>query len=302
MDKNQIQKVRNEVKEYKDRTGKSYNQISKLLLGQYSSSSISLFAAGKYEGNEASIASNLQKLLDEEKQQFSQPSMTHQIVQTETMRNLWKVGRYSKNRKKLCVVTGKPGTGKSVATLAFARKYGGVILIEAVPTISPKELMLLLHEELKLSTSGSIHSMFKEVERKLVDSNTILIVDEAENLPKKCLELVRRLWDLTSIGVLLVGTNMLIQNLRGRKGEFAQLYSRIGLAYEVEVIGEKDAQAIIDANLPGMNGLWRVIYSHSKKNARHLGNLLDAIRVLAEDGNKITEDLIEEAATTLIIS
>jgi hypothetical protein len=300
MDKNHIEKIRTELNDYRERTGVSFKRISNSLAGLYGASTISLFASGKYTGDETALAVNLQKFLDEEKQSISSHPKQLQVVQIQTLREIIKVGKYAKDQKKLCVITGEPGTGKSIAVKAFRNKYTGIILIEAVPTIGPKELMKLLHAELRLSETGSIHSMFKEVEKRLSDSNTIVVVDEAENLPKRCLELVRRLWDLASIGVLLVGTNQLIRNLRGRRGEFAQLYSRVGLAHEVGVLNEKDAQEIISANLPGVNSLWRVIFSHSKKNARHLGNLLDAIRIVAGDTGRVTEDLIEEAATTLI--
>lgn len=299
---NYIEKVRLELNNYRKLTGTSFKKISASLAGAYSASTISLFAANKYTGDETPLAAKLQKYIDEEKNRLTTSIKTQQVVTTQTMRELFKVAKYAKDQKKLCVVTGDPGTGKSIAVKEFTEKYSGVILIEAVPTISPSELFKLLHSELKLSGLGSIHSMFKETEDRLKETNIILIIDEAENLPKRCLELVRRLWDLSKIGVLLVGTTQLIKNLRGRRGEFAQLYSRVGLAHEVGVLNERDAQEIIQANLPGVNALWRVIYSHSKRNARHLGNLLDAIRVVAGEEGHITEDLIEEAATTLIIS
>ncbi len=302
MDQQLIEKVRKELNEYKKQTGRSFDSISKSIRSQYSASSISLFASGKYTGDEAAIASIIQKFIDEEKQHLVGTANVLHIVKTQTLAELMKVGKYAKDQKKLCVVTGEPGTGKSIAVKEFAEKYSGVILIEAVPTITPSELFKLLHSELKLSGEGTIHSMFMETKERLRDTKILLIIDEAENLPKRCLELVRRIWDLSNIGVLLVGTNHLIKNLRGRRGEFAQLYSRVGLAHEVGKLTEKDAQEIISANMPGVGNLWRIIYSHSKKNARHLGNLLDAIRIIAGDGGKVTEDLIEEAATTLIMS
>ena len=49
-----------------------------------------------------------------------------------------------------------------------------------------------------------------EVVNKLNNSGRLLIIDEAENLPYRALEITRRIHDKTAVGVLLVGRNILL--------------------------------------------------------------------------------------------
>ena len=66
-----------------------------------------------------------------------------------------------------------------------------------------------------------------EVVRKLNQSGRLLIIDEAENLPYRALEITRRIHDKTGIGVLLIGRSILLENLKGFNNQYDQLYSRV---------------------------------------------------------------------------
>ena len=57
--------------------------------------------------------------------------------------------------------------------------------------------------------------------------NRLLIVDEAENLPYRALEITRRIHDKTGVGVLLIGRSILLENLKGYNNQYDQLYSRV---------------------------------------------------------------------------
>ena len=54
-----------------------------------------------------------------------------------------------------------------------------------------------------------------------------MIIDEAENLPYRALEIARRIHDKTGVGVLLVGRSILLENLKGYNNQYDQLYSRV---------------------------------------------------------------------------
>jgi DNA transposition AAA+ family ATPase len=72
--------------------------------------------------------------------------------------------------------------------------------------------------------------MFLDIIDKLKSSGRLNIIDEAEPLPYKSLELLRRIYDKAQVGILLVGMPRLIMNLKGEKRQYAQLYSRVGIA------------------------------------------------------------------------
>ncbi|MEV9348723.1 ATPase, partial [Klebsiella pneumoniae] len=72
------------------------------------------------------------------------------------------------------------------------------------------------------------------------------LIDEAENLPYRALEVIRRIHDKAGVGVVLAGMPRLIINLKGKRGEYAQLYSRVGFALDLqEKLPQADLQQIL---------------------------------------------------------
>jgi DNA transposition AAA+ family ATPase len=116
--------------------------------------------------------------------------------------------------------------GKTDAVKAYANDDPDVIPVEAAIGMTAKAMFSELAQRVGLDGEGSTNDLFVEVCRKLKGSDRMIIIDEAENLAYRTLEFVRRTYDMAKIGVLLVGTRRLITNLRGRRGQYAQLYSR----------------------------------------------------------------------------
>lgn len=305
MDTQNIEKIRKEFNQWREAYKLSYKKIASQIGNVFSATTLSLFADDKYSGDSSAVARILQKYLRQEKEKIiSTASSTEMIYhKTSGMLKLWQLAKYAKHRHRLCVVTGEPGTGKSVAIHQFCEAHSGIIRIECVKTFTPRSMLLHFHEELKLDGSGSVHNLFVEVVQRLKESDMLIILDEAENLKTDCLEIARRIWDLTNCGVLLVGTGRLIRNLRGRTGELKQLYSRVAMSVEISTLRKEDAREIIETNLGDLAAdKWEMIFALSKKNARHLANLIEAIKSIAEvNGGKIDNKVITDAAQLLII-
>ena len=100
-------------------------------------------------------------------------------------------------------------------------------MIESDSGYTAKSLLKEIHRRLALSGKGSVYDLMGEVVNKLNQSGRLLIIDEAENLPYRALEITRRIHDKTGVGVLLVGRNILFENLRGFNNQYDQLYSRV---------------------------------------------------------------------------
>lgn len=60
--------------------------------------------------------------------------------------------------------------------------------------------------------------MFSDIVDKLKSSGRLIIIDEAEHLPYKSLELVRRIYDKANVGILLVGMPATIKLLTEATG------------------------------------------------------------------------------------
>ena len=61
--------------------------------------------------------------------------------------------------------------------------------------------------------------MVSGIVKKLKGSGRMIIIDEAEHLPYKALELLRRVHDKAGMGVLLVGLPRLIHKIMEGRGE-----------------------------------------------------------------------------------
>ena len=55
---------------------------------------------------------------------------------------------------------------------------------------------------------------------------------------------IRRIYDKAQVGILLVGMPRLIMNLKGEKRQYAQLYSRVGIATKLNPLTEEDKELI----------------------------------------------------------
>jgi hypothetical protein len=159
-----------------------------------------------------------------------------------------------------------------------------------------------LHKKVGLCGSGSLHNLFSEAVAKLKGSGRLLIIDEAEHLKYKSLEIIRRLHDFTGIGVLLVGMPRLLGNLRGLKGEYAQLYSRVGIKAVLTPLRQTDTEEIVQAALPGSNGIWKVFHEKTGGNARLLDKLVKRSSRVAElNHTPITPEVVDAALQSLLI-
>lgn len=149
---------------------------------------------------------------------------------------------------------------------------------------------------------GSIHSMFEDIIDKLEDSGRLIIIDEAENLPPRALDITRRINDRAHVGILLVGLPRLIQNLRGKRGEYTYLYNRVGVHYKVGRMTKEDVRMILEQELPDSNGLWSVFYQATGGVGRKLEKLIFRSRRMAKvNKTTVNEEIVRETAKMLIL-
>ena len=137
---------------------------------------------------------------------------------------------------------------------------------------------------------------------KLKSSGRLIIIDEAEHLPYKSLELVRRIYDKANVGIVLVGMPKLFKNLKGEKGQYAQLYSRVGITALLEPLTEEDTKSIISTITSITENIYPVISKYTGGNTRVLTKLLVRAHRIAEiNDTEINEDIIKNSMRQLII-
>ncbi|MBI3584007.1 MAG: AAA family ATPase [Nitrospinae bacterium] len=292
--------LRKELRDLMENRGLSLSSVSRAL--GISTAALSQWLSNQYVGNIAKIDDSVKGFLQREKERLNAPKKTIEFVITSVARKVFEVARLCHLDREIGVIYGDAGLGKTMSVKEYARKNSDVILIEADLGYTAKMVFLELHRRLGMDGRGSIHEMFEDVVSKVKDSGRLIIVDEAEHLPYRALELLRRIYDKAGIGILLAGMPRLIANLRGKKGEYAQLYSRIGVAGRLERLKEKDTEEIVSSVIPSANGLCKVFYEASLGNTRILSKLiLRATRVASLNNISVTADIVRETAKMLII-
>ncbi len=279
----------------------SLNAISKAV--GISTSAISQWLAGKYAGDSAKVAEAGSQFLQRQRERKQRPKRTIRFAITSAVRKYWEAAKLCHLDGEIGIVSGDAGLGKTEAASEYARRNSDVILIEVDLGYTAKVLFKELHRKLGMNGIGDISDLKDDVIKKLRNSGRLIIVDEAEHLPYRALELLRRLNDKAGVGLLLTGMPRLINNLRGKKGEFAQLYSRVGVHVRLLPLTQHDADEIVKSLLPDASAsVCKAYYEASTGNTRVLAKLLmRSLRVAEINSAKITPELVHETVKMLII-
>jgi hypothetical protein len=173
------------------------------------------------------------------------------------------------------------GTGKTFAVKDYARKNPNTHLIEADPTMTQQTLVkMLARRVLGVEFKGGMADRFTAVIDALKNTDSLLIVDEAETLTPKQLHLLRRLRDIANVGILLCGTENLSGILKPEFGQFEQIRSRVGFWPDtVRQITQEDAAALIQSGFGTEDVPEEVVlrlYQYCKGSARMLNEGLIA--------------------------
>lgn len=222
-------------------------------------------------------------------------------LQTIVSRQLEEIARMCDIRQEMGVAVGSSGIGKTQAIAAYRVENPSTVLVEVVPTFTTKVLLDTICSLLSLS-HGTLHQMFERLVDKLRDTQRLLIIDEAEHLPVRALEMLRRLHDQTRIGVLLVGMPRLRQNIEDNRRDFSQIANRIGYYMPLTDLRASDielfASEFFDEGCPPE--LLDVYGKCAQGCARRLVKLLSrSVEIARRDGTPVTEDIVTSTADML---
>jgi DNA transposition AAA+ family ATPase len=311
---------RGELRDYIDETGRSIRAAARGM-GR-GASSVSQFLNSKYEGDDEKLARDVRSYLlrEQERERREREGVlstggaasgeaARAPVETEAFQRLHHIARLCHVERDIGVAVAEAGSGKTVAAAAYAEEHPDALFIEAGPEFSAKPLAQEVARALSLDTRGTLYGVMRRVYERLEDSGRLLIVDEAESLPVRGLELVRRIHDKTGVGVLLVGLDELLEVLSASEREFKQLWSRVGLKAKLPgQLSEEDTRALVRATLPAASGsdaeaIAQAARAAGATGARTLAKLLRRAASVAEmnDLDGVTPAVIEKAKQLLIL-
>ena len=268
-----------------------------------STATINQYLQGKYNGDVETLdklaAAWLQTQQERENDTRTQLNYTY----TATAQRLEEVLRLAHVEGETVVIYGQAGLGKTSALEAYVKRNPDAIMIDSDPSYSAKVLLSSMALALGVESRGSLHQLIEELIKKLKNSGRIILVDEAENLPLRALECLRRIHDKTGVGLVLAGMPRLLVNLRGSKGELKQLYSRVAFKFDLgNTIPNTELSEIINQSLMGIESeTVNELVIASKGNTRRLAKLIRGVTRMAKVNNRELDDnMVREFEKMLI--
>lgn len=114
-------------------------------------------------------------------------------------------------------------------------------------------------------------------------------------------EVIRRIHDKSGVGVVLAGMPRLRANLRGKRGEYKQLYSRIGFVCDLADRLPDDDIGELVLGVLGDNECNDSFVKASNGNARRLSKIIRGVNRIAKMNNKpVSAKMVQRISEMLI--
>lgn len=252
-----------------------------------------------YKGNVSKINDAVSRFIKLEKMRESNVKIN--FVKTTIASDIFDIAHTCHVENEIGVCYGDAGLGKTFAVKRYTMENPDTIFIEADLGYTPKVLFSEIHKEIGLDGKGTVHSMLDAIINKLRASGRLIIVDEAEHLPYKSLELLRRVYDKANVGILLVGMPKLIMNLKGDDSQYKQLYSRVGIVSKLKKLTNSDIKDIISNITSDSKCIYPILSTESAGNTRVLTKLLVRALRLAEINERPLDSELVKASVKQII-
>lgn len=288
-----------ELRTLMDSKGYQQKQVAQLL--GVSVATVSLYLKGEYNGNVSDIDRKVEELIERDKAKVVEAKYNAAFVPTLAARRGMEVMAFAHVEGEINVIYGSAGLGKTQMLKEYARRNSSAVLIEVDPSCTPKVLLRKLAEAVGANARGVNNELLDSIVSKLKGSERLLMIDEAELLSTRSLEFIRRIHDLTGVGVVLAGMPRLLINLKGKNNELAQLYSRVGFACDLgNALSEEDLGLLAESAL-GTSEFNASLIKASNGNARRLSKLMRGVVRSSEiNQTPISKELVEQYSKMLI--
>lgn len=242
---------------------------------------LSAWLKGNYKGDNDTVDKAVKSYLAKDYEIRTAEPFKIPFISTSVVNRVFKVARTCHLHSKIGVCFGEAGLGKTTAIKEYIKNNPDTVLIEVEQGYTKKIFIQELHKALGFDGGNTFHYMRNDITKRLKNSGRLVIVDETEKLNHTALDTLRRIHDKTdyTFGILLIGTPELYHNLRGRKGEYQYLSSRILHNTELDVLSENDVEKIVLEVFPEANNLVDIFYQCSKGKTRFLCNLLELLEI-----------------------
>lgn len=212
---------------------------------------------------------------------------------TEEVKNFFSACEIIRQAVMIGLITGEPGVGKTRTARKYAEENRNSTYICLLP-FSEKtgNLMTQLGEAIGSYYNNKSYPTYKNL-KYCLNSYKFLLIDEADFLTQRGLDIIRLLHDETKCPIMLIGSNHLLARVNDKR--LLQLKSRIGHFEMMERLSFIELQKI----LPEMDLRYiKFIYKRTQGNFRLIDRLMNQVNRMVELNKlpKPNKEIIEEAA------
>ncbi len=203
-----------------------------------STGALSPWLAGKYAGSDDAIADKVQKYLDRREAVAAMPVPERErfsiTVETEVNSTVTKAITHCQLKGLMGIITANSGAGKTRSAREYVAMTPGAVLIECHPSFPARMLLMAIARECGLEARGTIHELLQSISSKLKGSGRVLVIDEAEHLEPKVLDVIRRIHDWAEIGVVYIGLPRLEAQLRNVRRDYEYIWNRVSVKESID--------------------------------------------------------------------
>ena len=211
----------------------SMNAVAKKL-GK-SQSYLSQYMSGKLEVTEDSLRKMDATVANFLKREYERRDLdANQYVPLQISETIQDTLQTSYNAREMGFIYGYPGTGKTMAATEYLKHNPLALLITAYHGIRPKAILVRIARALEVETKGNEENLLHVISRALIKGDRLLIIDEAQFLNTRGMELIRHIYDLTKCSIVYMAQPYKYREMTGiGLEEYGQLTRRIGVTNEL---------------------------------------------------------------------
>lgn len=269
----------------------------------YSGSVISQYLTGTYAGDSVAVESAITKWIARKTESASKKHVP--VIETTAMKQVSRALRLAHDEADIALIVGDAGSGKTTSATAYAAENSRTCILLKCYGMSRRVLTQEIAKKLNLETHRvSYDRLVSSVSETLRESNTLVILDEADLLRDDAIEFCRRLVnDLGESGLVLIGLPTLAYRIQNLKNDHRQLESRIGVFLSLKGLEKKDATKIAESiweNCPAE--IVDAVYKVSGKDTRQYVKVLNRAQNIMTVNNETVPNLdIVDMASAMIL-
>lgn len=220
--------TRKSLSDFMKQSRKTQRQISKET--GLSTAVISQFLSGTYSGDNAEIAKTIEKYLVVGKERLKNVDQICFYPYLYNTQEVLFACNYAHKNNEIALISGDAGAGKTTGEQFYRDSNTGVIFVTAnACTSTTTAILSLIYSQVDRQVPKRRAALMNGLVQHLMDSNRLIIIDEADHLSLDALQAVRNLNDQTGVGIVFSGNDKIYRQMFSpqRGYEFDQIRTRI---------------------------------------------------------------------------